>query len=165
MRLDCTMNVPNIAQLKTGKIKPMTTEVLSLPVTESDTRKRYDTIELSSRQDGKTSEDAGTYTRQFRRTTSGQISALLDDPLDDPGITVEVDPALQEDQRKGALFIDASRSWNVKVNELLEITKTRSLGYHETIKLFQTGYADWKANLLNINPEAYSLWIERMDAE
>ena len=165
MRLDSAINVPTIAQLKSGKIEPMTTEVLSLPVTERDTAKRYDTIELTSQQDGQTSEDAGTYTRQFRRTTSGQISALSDDPLDDPGITVEVDPALQEDRRKGALFIDASRSWNAKVNELLEITKTRSLGYHETIKVFRTGYADWKANLLNVNPEAYSLWVERMDKE
>ena len=165
MRLDCMMNVPNIAQLKTGKIEPMTTEVLSLPVAESNTTKRYDTVELTSLQGEQSCEDAGTYTRQFRRTTCGQISALRDDPFDDPSITVTVDPALVESQRKGVLFVNASRSWNAKVNELLEIAETRRLGYHETIKLFKTGYEDWKANLLNVDPEAYSLWIERMDAE
>ena len=162
MRLDSTINVPGAAQLKTGKIEPLTTEVLSLSATENGTIKRYDTVELSSQQDGLIGEEAGIYTRQFRRTTSGQISALLDDPLDDPGITVEADPALQEDRRKGALYIEAARSWNAKVDELLGITKSRGLGYHETVELFQTGYADWKANLLHIDPEAYSLWIQRM---
>lgn len=158
MKLDSTINVPSIAQLKAGKIEPLTMEVLSLPATERTTIKRYDTVELTSRQDRQVSEEAGTYTRQFRRTTSGQISALLDDPT----ITVEVDPALLADRHKGALYIEAARSWNAKVEELLGITEARGFGYNETIKLFKTGYADWKANLLHINPEAYSLWIERM---
>ena len=165
MRLDSTMNIPSVAWLKAGKIEPLTTEVLSLPVTESATPKRYDTVELTSLQNGQTNEEAGIYTRQFKRTTSGQISALRDDPFDDPTITVEVDPALLESRRKGALFVEAARSWNDKVEELLGITEAKRLGYSETIKLFKTGYADWKANLLNINPEAYSVWIERMDEE
>ena len=162
MRLDSSINVPSITQLNAQKIKPLTTEILSLPVTESNVSKRYDTVELTAQQEGQTSEDLGTYTRQFQRIQSDQISSLLDDPLDDPpAFVIAPSPEELERQRLGKEYGDAMRSWNAKVDELKATVKARNYGYNETIKLFKEGYADWKADLKETNPEAYLLWIER----
>jgi len=166
------MQIPNIS--------PLTTQILSLPVqgspaettkptqpvqAELDTGKpvaRYDTFEPQIQQTGGVSEDSGTYTRVFQRTQSGQISALLDDPLDDPpAIVIAPSPEELEMQRLGKEYGDAMRSWNAKVDELKATVKARNYGYNETIKLFKEGYADWKANLKKANPEVYLLWMER----
>jgi len=162
MRIESAAHVPDVTQLNTQKIKPLTTEILSLPVTEGDVNKRYDTVELTSQQEGQSSEETGTYTRQFKRTSSGQISALLDDPLDDPpAIVITKSPEQLESWRKSQLYWAAADSWNAKVDELKATVKARNYGYNETIKLFKEGYADWKADLKKANPEAYLLWIER----
>jgi len=155
----------------------MTTEILSLPTKSSMTcaskpnqaessgikiASQYDSFEQKSRQDGAANEDLEIYTREFRRTQSGQIGALLDDPYDDPpAIVITPSPERLESWRKSQLFWAAADSWNAKVEELKATVKARNLGYNETIKLFDEGYADWKINLKMTDPEAYSLWLKQ----
>lgn len=159
-----------------SKITPMATEVLSLsppirakivaePVpsiqngiaSDIDSR-RYDTFESHIDRDSGDGENLATYTPQFRTANSSQPA--------DPDLYPPIDitkPEVKEVQRKGELFWAAAESWNALVEQLKGEVKARGLGYNGTIKLFKQGYADWKMNLRNSDPETYALWVERME--
>lgn len=155
--------------------KPFDTSILD-GCRQDSGRARFDTVSISGealtkRKDIQRlsyTDGVDTLSLDARGESVEEKEWLKGDPNGD-GASAVLDitaPASVERKKQSDAMGRAMDSWNATVDRLKQISESsQAYGYAETMKLFQNGYADWKAALQKSDPEAYGAWLRMLNED